>query len=54
MELIITIKEVLAVQLGNAASTQQMPPAYPNASLSHRAVRPPAALYKWLEAVGRR
>ena len=28
MELIITIKEVLAVQLGNAASTQQVPPAY--------------------------
>ena len=28
MELIITIKEVLAVQLGNAASKQQMPPAY--------------------------
>ena len=26
MELIITIKEVLAVQLGNAASKQQMPP----------------------------
>ena len=55
MELIITIKEVLAVQLGNAASTQQMPPVRTTtATLSHRAARPPAALYKWLEAVGRR
>ena len=28
MELFITIKKVLAVQLGDAASTLQVPPAY--------------------------
>ena len=45
MELIITIKEVLAVQLGNAASTQQMPPAYHHRNVRSHTVQPDRRLH---------